>query len=209
MPSTRLSLIVRLQSQASQQAWSEFVQIYGPTILTLARQRGLQDSDANDIVQDVLGKVATAISRWDPSTQRGSFQGWLSKITHNLVIDFLRNRRRPNVPLSNLDTAILEAPDRVSKESQIFLLERERQIFLWAAERVRKRCSPRNWDAFWKTAVLNLSVESVMEELQLSRGAIYVARSRVMALIRREVQAFESQESGIGSISCDRQEFNE
>jgi RNA polymerase sigma factor (sigma-70 family) len=209
MPATRLSLIVRLKSPADQQAWSEFVKIYAPVILTLARRRGLQDSDAQDIVQEVLGKVATTLTRWDSTAERGSFQGWLSKITHNLVIDFLRSRRRPHVPLNNLDTAILQTPDRESKESQIFLLERERQIFLWAAERVRQRCRPKNWDAFWKTAVLQQSVEMVAHELQIPRGVIYVARSRVMALIRSEVQDFESQESGLLSPQTDGQEPEE
>lgn len=196
MPITRHSLIVRLQSVTDQQAWEEFVQIYSPVILRVARERGLQDSDAQDIVQEVLGRLVSALPRWDPSREKGTFSGWLSRIAHNLVIDFLRHRKNPHVPLNNLDTAILQTPDRESRESQIFLLERERQLFYWAADRVRQHCQPKHWEAFWKSAVLRLPLETVVEDMKMTRGAIYVAKSRIMALIRREVQAHQMQESG-------------
>src|SRR5439155_14219450 len=75
-PTTRPSLLVRLHGPRDEQAWVEFTAIYAPLVERLARQKGLQDADAADLVQEVLRTVAAAIERqmFDPA--RGSFRGW-------------------------------------------------------------------------------------------------------------------------------------
>ncbi|MFN7840575.1 MAG: sigma-70 family RNA polymerase sigma factor, partial [Pirellula sp.] len=50
------------------------------------------------------------------------------------------------------------------------------------------------WDAFWRTAVLNENVEKVASELGLSRGAVYIARSRVTAKIRTLIEQWENDD---------------
>src|SRR5262245_6671851 len=52
--STRQSLLVRLLDPRDQAAWTEFVEIYEPLIQRLARSRGLQRADADDLAQDVF-----------------------------------------------------------------------------------------------------------------------------------------------------------
>lgn len=89
-PTTRASLILRLRHPDDAAAWEEFVAIYQPLIFRLAKSRGLQDADAFDVAQEVLARVAGAINRWDPDPDRGSFRGWIGRITRNLAIDFLK-----------------------------------------------------------------------------------------------------------------------
>ena len=57
---TRASLLIRIRNQADREAWSQFVEIYAPLIYGFGRNRGLQDSDAADLTQDVLQSVAGA-----------------------------------------------------------------------------------------------------------------------------------------------------
>lgn len=63
-PDTRLSLIVRLQGEPDAAAWTEFVRLYRPVVVRLARRRGLQDADADDLAQQVLLAVGQAVQRW-------------------------------------------------------------------------------------------------------------------------------------------------
>ncbi len=59
-PSTRPSLLVRLRDSRDERAWSEFIELYGPLIHQLAKRRGIQDADAQDLAQDVFRAVARA-----------------------------------------------------------------------------------------------------------------------------------------------------
>lgn len=55
-PSTQASLLIRLRDHGDERAWAEFTEVYGPAVLQLARRRGLQDADAQDLVQDVFAR---------------------------------------------------------------------------------------------------------------------------------------------------------
>jgi len=187
---TRPSLLVRLRDPMDERAWSEFVEIYGPLIRLLARQRGLQDADAADLVQEVFRAVAAAIERYDPDPARGSFRGWLSTIARNLIVNLLNAQRRH--PRGTGDTQIqqlLEAqPAPNSEESALFDAEYHRRLLHWAAERIRDEFSDTVWLAFWKTAVDGQSAAEAAGALGLSIGSVYQYKSRVVARLRREIE---------------------
>jgi RNA polymerase sigma-70 factor, ECF subfamily len=65
-PDTQSMLLANIQSLENREAWAEFVQIYRPVIYRMARRRGMQDADAQDLSQDVLVRISKAISRWEP-----------------------------------------------------------------------------------------------------------------------------------------------
>ncbi len=203
MTSTRVSLILRLHSAEDEQAWREFVDLYQPVIQALARRRGLQDADARDVSQEVLSKIATVVHRWSPSPEKGTFRGWLCRITHNMVVDFLRDQRRRPQGTNNIESALIQLPERESRESRMFLLERERHLFLWAASKVRQECKTSTWQAFWRTAVLDQPISEVADSLQMQRGAVYVARSRTMAQIRQHIEGLNSTEMSLLILNSD------
>ncbi len=190
-PTTRASLILRLRHPEDAAAWQEFVDIYQPLIFRLARTRGLQEADAFDTTQEVLARIAKVINRWDPDPERGSFRGWINRITRNLVIEFLRSRNR--FPRTSDDSSIQQLlsqqPGR-SAESDLFDLEHERQVFAWASEKAQHHFKPQTWRAFWMTAVEQVPIDEVALALQMSKGAVYIARSRVMTQLRKTVQHF-------------------
>ena len=200
-PTTRRSLVLRLRNAEDQAAWAEFVQLYEPLIYRLARRKGLQDADARDLCQDVLSAVADAVGRWDPDPTRGRFRAWLFRIARNLLVNFLaRQRRHAGGSGRSSVQELLEAQPAGDDGAEAeFAAELRRRAFRWAAEQVRVEFTEPTWQAFWKTGVEGRPVAAVAAELGLSPGAVYVARSRVLARLRERVaQLTEDPGPGVG-----------
>src|SRR5437764_1929383 len=92
-PVTRVTLLARIRDGRDADAWREFVQIYGPVGYRFARNRGLQDADAADLMQDVLRSVARNAPRMEYDPARGTFRGWLYTVTRNKIYNFLNSQR--------------------------------------------------------------------------------------------------------------------
>jgi len=82
--------------------WEEVARTYGRFLYTVAYRLTGNDTDAQDLVQDVLLRVRRGLETYRP----GSLEGWLSRITTNAFLDDLRRRRRR--PLD----ALPDDPDR-------------------------------------------------------------------------------------------------
>ncbi|HLI55494.1 MAG TPA: sigma-70 family RNA polymerase sigma factor [Actinomycetota bacterium] len=82
--------------------WEEVAAEHGRFVYTLAYRLTGSTADAEDLSQDVLIRVRTALERYRP----GSLEGWLLRITTNLFYDRMRHRaRHPAEPLDELDDA--------------------------------------------------------------------------------------------------------
>jgi RNA polymerase sigma factor (sigma-70 family) len=188
-PMTRPSLVLRLRDSEDSAAWAEFVDIYEPLIYRLAVNKGLQDADAQDLCQDVFRAVAAAIERWDPDPAKGRFRAWLFRISRNLVVNFLVAQRRQErgTGSTSVQEMLESQPAEDPEAAAEFAAEFKRRAFRWAADQVRNDFADSTWQAFWKTGVENHAVAAVAEELSMSLGAVYVARSRVLAKLRDSV----------------------
>src|ERR1044072_8539573 len=93
LPTTRVTLLTRLQNSSDQGGWAEFVERYGPHIYRWCRQWNLQDADAEDLTQDILVKLCQSLRTfaYDPSQ---CFRGWLKTVAYHAWRDFEISRRR-------------------------------------------------------------------------------------------------------------------
>lgn len=198
LPETRASLLVRLPEAADAAAWDEFVGLYAPVVWRLARRRGLQPADADDLVQEVLAAVARSVAGWLDNDGRGRFRAWLLTIARNTTINFLtRARHRPLASGDSAAAHLLAQLPHVTADSAAELVEMEirRELFHRAAEQVQEEVEPRTWQAFWQTAVAGRPVAEVARELRMSPGSIYIARSRVMVRLRGAAERLSGDEA--------------
>ncbi len=194
-PATRITLLNRIRDGADSDAWAEFARLYGPVIYGFSRKRGLQDADAADLVQDVLRSVARNAPKLDYDPKRGTFRGWLYTITRNKIYNFLSANK--NRPKASGDSGTHEQLDNTAETrdnpEEAWELEYQRRLAAKAMERVKHEFQPNTWKAFWGTAVEGRSAAEVGSELKMSPGAVYVAKSRVTARLREEVQSITAE----------------
>jgi RNA polymerase sigma-70 factor (ECF subfamily) len=189
---TRPSLIARIRDLQDEEAWRQFVALYTPLVYRFAQSRGLQDADAADLAQDVLRAVAAAADRMEYDPQRGSFRGWLYGVARHKLADFRAKQQRGLPADTAAQTLLLEHAAPVGEESS-WDQEYEQRLFEWAAEQVRGGFKDQTWQAFWQTAVQGREARETALDLGMSLGAVYIAKSRVLARLRKQIQDVQGE----------------
>lgn len=187
-PETRPSLLLRLRDTEDAEAWREFVRLYTPLVFSYCKRHNLQDADAADVAQEVMQVAAEALPEFHYDPQRGKFRGWLLQTTRHRLYKFFTRQRRAPQPISDTTIARLvdEQPDAV--EHARWEEEYRQQLFDWAADIARQEFHAATWNAFRLTAMGNASVKEVATEMGISVGAVYIARSRVIARLRELIE---------------------
>jgi RNA polymerase sigma-70 factor (ECF subfamily) len=193
---TRASLILRLADARDVQAWDEFTRVYEPVVYRLARKRGLQHVDAEEVVQETLAAVARTIDSWTPDPLRGRFRDWLGRISRNLTINVLTRHKHQvwGTGDTNMQRRLEAESDSAADVSRMFEAEYRREVFRFAAERVRRSIKETTWQAFWMTAIEGVAIPEAASKLGLSVGSVYIARSRAMARLREAVARYEESQ---------------
>ncbi len=183
---TSLTLMMRVQQNpADPLAWDEFVRRYQPMIRTWCVKWGAQPSDADDLSQQVLFKLLTAMKSYRPDP-KASFRGWLKAVTHNAWRNFAR-RPRTGPGAAGLD-AIADSSDALADLEKEMQQAFEHELLELAMRRVEERVKANTWEAFRLTSIENLSGAEAAQKLDMPVSSVFVAKHRVMKLLEEEVQ---------------------
>jgi RNA polymerase sigma-70 factor (ECF subfamily) len=189
-PSTRLTLIGALCQGFR---WEEFVALYGRWILCWGRRDfGLQESDAENLRQEVLIRVWKGIAGYNPA--RGRFRDWLYVCTRNAVYTLRRGQRAEIAgPVSGLLDRLQDrepcsrhlGPDTLDEALRCL----EDEGFSWhglgaAVHQVRARVQPTTWTAFLLFEFFDLTAKEIGVRLDLTPTAVNQAVYRVRQLLR-------------------------
>jgi len=192
IPPTRASLLVRLRDPGDGAAWREFVDLYTPLVYGYLRKQGLQDADAADLSQEVLGVVAGAIGRLDYDRSRGAFRNWLFTIVRRRLVNWRLGRGRQVTGSGDTAThELLDQQPAAALDERDWDVEWEQRLFAWACAEVRRDVNDTTWQAFWRTAVDGRRGHEVAAELGMSVGAVYLARSRILSRLRALIRSLE------------------
>src|SRR6185503_15557951 len=87
---TRRSLITRLKCWDDQESWNTFFETYWKLIYRAARSSGLNDAEAQDVVQETVISVCKQMPHFKYDPETGSFKNWLLKLTYWRITDQFR-----------------------------------------------------------------------------------------------------------------------
>jgi len=185
-PATSLTLLGRLQNDADQAAWTEFVRHYGAMILRWCGKWGLQQADAEDVTQTVLVRLAERMRsfRYDPTR---SFRGYLKTLTHYAFCDLLESRKKPGA--GSGDSVVFQLLKSVEARDDLvkrLAVDYDQELLQEAMVRVKERVEPHTWEAFRLTALEGLSGAEAAERLGLKVPTVFKAKSKVQQMLREE-----------------------
>lgn len=193
-PSTRASLLLRIRDPSDREAWEQFVALYRPVVVNLARHRGMQPADAEDLAQMVLIAISGAIERFDPEDSRAKFRTYLRTIARRAIINAM-TRVGPDRADGGTDMmGFLQQQPALGPVTETVDLDYRREIFAVAADQIRCEFAETTWQAFWQSVVEDRPIEQVASTLGCSRGSIYTARSRVMVRLKNKVQELDCRD---------------
>lgn len=194
-PETHGSLLVQLKTKGDSEAWQRFVATYRPVIYRMARKRGLQDADAQDLAQHVLISIAGSIGRWEKQDESIRFRHWLRRVAKNAITNAVT--RGPKIKAAGGTSVAIQLNAQPESEGDLdreLALEYRREIFFQAASIVKTEVTHDSWRIFELAVVEGQPIESVASQLNKSVGAAYAARGRVMSRLRHAVEQLEKSE---------------
>jgi RNA polymerase sigma factor (sigma-70 family) len=181
------TLMMRIQEDpADHCAWDEFVELYQPMIRAWCLRWGSQPADAEDIAQQVLLKLLTAMKNYRRQAGSG-FRCWLKTVTHNAWLDFVTARRNSAQYPGSIDS-ITDSNDALADLETQMQRAFENELLAMAMHRVKPRLKPSTWEAFRLTAIENLQGVEAAARLDMDVSNVFVHKHRVMKLLEAEVR---------------------
>ena len=197
---TRATLLAKLKDWEDQESWKRFFDTYWKLIYSAALKSGLTESEAEEVVQETVLSVAKTMPgfRYDPAAC--SFKTWLLHLTRKRIVDQFRKRpplaaaKSPR-PANPDETATLErVPDPAGVNlERVWEIEWQKNLMDAAMQKVRTQVTSRQYQIFDLYVTKGWSVSDVARTLHLNVGQVYLAKHRVLALVKKELKKLERQ----------------
>lgn len=169
------------------EAWARLARLYAPAVYSWARQAGLQESDAADVVQQVFHAALMSIDTFD--RRQGALRTWLWGITRNKLRHHFRewSARPAAAGGTDMQAAIEQIPDVPFEESS-GRIDASSTLMQRAIALVRPDLQEDTWHAFWQLVVEGEPTADVARQLGMTSQAVRQARYRVLKRLRDELE---------------------
>jgi RNA polymerase sigma-70 factor (ECF subfamily) len=181
MEKTRATLLLRIRDRQDDAAWREFDSIYRPLLARVAGARGLNEADADDLVQHCLLAVQNQIRAFEYDPCKGRFRSWLCTLANNRVRNLRRGQRE-----SPADSAVFAVvPDSgIGPDSdfeRIWLEEHLRHGLAWLSTQT----DVATFAAYRRYVIDQEEVSSVCADFGLTAQQLYKIKWRLTQMLRK------------------------
>ena len=198
---TRATLLEKLKSWQDQSSWQRFFDTYWQLLYSFARGAGLNDAEAQDVVQETMFTAAKHLPafRYDPAI--GSFKGWLLTVTRCRIADQFRKRRPLSVHRVASEAGTAASTDTIDKVvdpawrpiDQLWEEDWQENLLEVALTNVKRRLDPQKYQIFDLYVNKEWAPKKVAEAFGVSVELVYVAKHRITELIKEEVRRLEKE----------------
>ena len=189
---TTTQLLDDLKTTHDESAWTEFCNHFQPVVIQFARKLGLSNVEAEDAAQETMAAFFKAFKggKYDPG--KGRLSNWLFGIAKRVILNL-----RGHQPLEQLiadkvtGTSFWDMVQDDRTLGRTWELEWQQMVLKRSMEKVRQEFDPKVFGAFRHYAIDQFTIEEVCQRFDMSRNAVYIAKSRVLSRLRELRQSFE------------------
>lgn len=198
MNETSLSLLQRLRQPDQTESWNRLEALYRPLLRVWLLKYQVQETDADDLIQEVLLAVSKDLPNFQHAGRPGAFRGWLKTILVNRLRKFWRSRdRRPQVHADSMaDMRLAELEDPNSEISRIWNHDHDQYVLRQLLALAEPHFEPVTWKAFCRVALDGIKADAVAAEMGISLNSVCLAKSRVTRRLRQESVGLIESSSG-------------
>jgi RNA polymerase sigma-70 factor (ECF subfamily) len=196
---TRQSLLSRLKDWNDQEGWQVFFDTYWKLIYNTALKAGLTEAESQDVVQDTVIAVLKKMPAFKYDADKGSFKGWLLRLTSWRITDQLRRRQKDIARLQRQEDtstgtdAIERIPDPGPQLEASWDEEWEHNLLNAAIDRVKKKVDAKQYQVYDLYVLKNWPVARVARALNVSAGRVYLAKHRISHLVKKELSYLQNK----------------
>ena len=196
---TRESLLRRLKSWDDQESWADFFNTYWRLIYSAALKAGLNEAQAQDVVQDTIIVVAKKMKDFTYDREIDSFKGWLLYLTRKrIALEYRRKERERVTSGSSASTdwtpEANDLPDPAGFDLQsVWEQEWERNLWEAAITRVKKEVNAKQFQMFDLYTIKEKSAQEVARQLNVPVAQVYLAKHRISSLLKKELTRLRNQ----------------
>lgn len=196
---TRPTLLIRIRESEDSASWEEFHRLYWRLIHGRALRAGLSHADAEEVAQDVFKRVAETIREFDVDPNRGSFRGWLMKLTHWRIADKFAGRPEPEQQLPHRGnepsdrTGTIERIPSPEAEEDEWDLEWKQLVLAAAVDRLKRKVKARHFQVFDLYIRQEWPVLRVSRELGINPASVYLIAHRLTRQLKAEAKKLQEQ----------------
>ena len=183
--STRSSVLRAVANTENEAAWQRFFDLYAGFVFSIARSKGLNDTDADDIVQMVFSDLARNLPSFKYDREKGRFRSYLAALVKWRVIDRLKAVRRD----ADLKADFMEEAKSAATTEDEDFAEREWQSAAMeeTLRRIKPEVRPEHYAAFVASAVEGQDTDVVTKLYGISRDSLYQIRKRLTVKLREKL----------------------
>ena len=182
---TRSSVIRAVADTENAAAWNRLFDLYAGFVFSIARSKGLNDTDADDIVQMVFSDLARNLPSFKYDREKGHFRPYLVALVKWRVIDRLKAVRRD----ADLKADFMEEAKSAATTEDEDFEEREWQSAAMeeTLRRIKPEVRPEHYAAFVASAVEGQDTDVVTKLYGISRDSLYQIRKRLTVKLREKL----------------------
>lgn len=201
---TSKSLILALKKPDNRSS-ARFYSLYQRFVASIVRRSGLPHADADEVVQDVFVQALQNISRFESDPARGTFRGWLAKLTRWRIDDrWRRNLREANHRVDLYagrggdDTVtstdpIHRFPDLSGDEHEADEREWQQLVLTEALGRLAETVPAKHFQVFTLYALQHQRVLRISRDLGVNPASVYVISHRLTKKLRVIIEELKGQ----------------